>query len=794
MMAVAAGAQCMAQEFFPKPDKGVVNWQPAPDWNDASLIGNGDMGAMVLGNPYNETIIVNQHNIWLPTTYPHKPIDQVSRLAEIRELIDSHNGTRAAEIPMELAMQEGYGGQIWNDPYIPAFELKIKTSAANVEKYQRSVDFETGVCSVDWIQDGVKFQRTQFVSRKDSVMIVRIRADKGTFDANINLQMRNVNWDQWDYINSNIKKTEINHDDNNFLIYRSEFVRQWEPNIIGYEGFLKIKKTDGKCEYKGGAVKVTGATDILFAIKVQPLWFGQTSNKDSQELLINNITDNYDELLSRHVDIHKPIYNRVSFSLNGSQKDYDSFGEVMMQKSKVSPSNAFVQKQFEAARYNILCASGPNIPHLQGIWGNSWTPPWVSDYTNDGNVETAISSFLDANMKEFLMPFFDYHEKFMPYYKENARKLFGVGGIVIPSHSSSHGYNVHFDKTWCLSFWTGGAAWISQYFYDYWLYTQDINFLKTRAYPFMKQAVAFYEGFLYKDENGVYEFNPSYSPENNPKNNPSQACRNATMDVSMCKELLRNIIAVAPLMKENKAQVARWKKILSELPKYKADKDGFFKEWIDDEAEENHNHRHVSHLYGMYNMIDPEIAADTVLWNAVKKSYYERMKIRIQDGGGIMVFGLCQMSWIAANIGDKEMYKTIIDWLSAHYWTDALFTYHDPNGCFNCDLSGGFQNTIIKGLVYTEPGLLKIFPAKPDEWDSGEISGILIRGNAEIKSLKWNGKHVSLTIKSGSSQKIALQLPSEIATVNGVSAKTPTAEYALALTKDKESTIELDLK
>ena len=619
-MLLAGASAGSAQEFFPSPQKGVVNWQPAPDWNDASLIGNGDMGAMILGNPYDETIILNQHNIWLPTTYPHKPISQAEHLGEIRKLIDEHNGTRAGEIPVEISKKEGYEGQIWNDPYIPAFELKISTSADNIEKYQRSVDFETGVCSVDWIQDGAKIQRQQFISRKDSVMIIRMVADKGKFNAKFALKQRTVNWDQWDYINNNIKSTTINNIHNS-IVYRCEYQRQWKPNSIGYEGVMTIKETDGAVNYTGNSIEVTGASEVLVAIKIEPVWYGESHKDNSIRDKINNVQGHYADMLKRHVDIHKEIYNRVKFNLFGNQKDYQTYGEVMMSKAKQKPSKAFVQRQFEAARYNILCASGPNIPHLQGIWGSSWTPPWVSDYTHDGNVNTATSSYLCANMKEFLLDYFAYHEKFLPYYRENAKKLFGVEGIMVPSHTSTHGYNVHFDKTWTMTFWTGGAAWVSQSFYDYWLYTQDVDFLREHAYPFMKESAKFYEGFLYKGADGKLEFNPSYSPENNPLNNPAQACKNATMDVSMAKELLRNLLAVAPLMKESKAQIATWKKMLADLPDYQVDENGFFKEWIDAEAKENHNHRHVSHLYGMYNIVDPEIAGNPALLEAVKKSY-----------------------------------------------------------------------------------------------------------------------------------------------------------------------------
>ena len=264
------------------------------------------------------------------------------------------------------------------------------------------------------------------------------------------------------------------------------------------------------------------------------------------------------------------------------------------------------------------------------------------------------------------------------------------------------------------------------------------------------------------------------------------------MDVSLAKELLRNLIAAGSVLKENKSTIALWKNMLNKMPAYQVDKDGYFREWLWDDYQENHNHRHVSHLYGMYNIIDPEIAADSTLWNAVKKSYYERMKVRINDGGGVMVFGLCQMSWIAANIGDKEMVSTILNWLSAHYWTNSLFTYHDPNGLFNCDLSGGFQNSVIKALVYTMPGTLKLLPAKPDEWNVGSISGVRLRGNAVLSDLSWNDakKTVSFSIK-GDAQSITVSLPFNIVSFEGVAKISSKNSLTVKLKKDITSVITL---
>lgn len=780
-----------AQNLFEQPLHGVANWTPAPDWDQASLIGNGDMGAMILGNIINETITVNQHNLFLPINNPPSPIDQYSRLEEIRSLILNGNGTRAAQIPVEQSLKEGYPGQIWSDPYVPDLDIKLSCTPANIDKYLRKVDFENGVAYVEWSQNGARFSRSHFVSRADSLLVIRIKAFDSKISADFSLAQHSISWENRHVISENIKSTEIYSKDN-FLIYDCRYVRQWKPNVIGYQGVATVKYTDGVCTYNNWGVHIDNASEVVFVLKVSPLFFGQDSKIPQTEQYISGLTQNYQQLADNHTKIHSQLFNRVKLNLNADKQEMNMYGDVLTRNAKIKPSKSYIQRQFEAARYNIISASGPNIPSLQGIWSSTWTPPWSGDYTFDGNVETAVSSYLCADLNEFMLDFFAYFKNNMPYYRENAKRLFGCNGIVVPSHGSSHGYNVHFDKIWCLSFWTGGAAWISQYFYDYYLYTGDINFLKNDAYPFMKATAEFYKDFLTLDKNGKYIFNPSYSPENNPANNPSQACINATMDVSLAKELLRNLIAAGSVLKENKSTIALWKNMLNKMPAYQVDKDGYFREWLWDDYQENHNHRHVSHLYGMYNIIDPEIAADSTLWNAVKKSYYERMKVRINDGGGVMVFGLCQMSWIAANIGDKEMVSTILNWLSAHYWTNSLFTYHDPNGLFNCDLSGGFQNSVIKALVYTMPGTLKLLPAKPDEWNVGSISGVRLRGNAVLSDLSWNDakKTVSFSIK-GDAQSITVSLPFNIVSFEGVAKISSKNSLTVKLKKDITSVITL---
>ena len=135
-----------------------------------------------------------------------------------------------------------------------------------------------------------------------------------------------------------------------------------------------------------------------------------------------------------------------------------------------------LEKQFDAGRYNILCSSGDYPPNLQGIWGGTYWPAWSGDYTLNGNVQSAIAADLPANMPECFLSMFDYFDRLMPAFHDNARRLYGARGIYIPSRTSSHGYQNHFDSEWPMTFWTAGAAWFARFYYDYYLYTGDREF------------------------------------------------------------------------------------------------------------------------------------------------------------------------------------------------------------------------------------------------------------------------------------------------------------------------------
>jgi hypothetical protein len=543
------------------------------------------------------------------------------------------------------------------------------------------------------------------------------------------------------------------------LTYRSLFAKRRPDSIAAYEGAAYVNARGGSLETLEDAIVVKGADEVLILVYLDVRGDAETSMLGDLRNRLAALNANFDELLSRHAKIHGRIFNRTRLDLGGGE-DHRLSSEVLLEKSSLGNLNrALLEKQFDAARYAILSSSSELPPTLQGVWTGTWHPPWQSDYTQNGNVPSAIASMLMANMPECMKAYLDYIESLVPHFRENARILYGCRGIMMPSRTSSHGYNVHFNEQYIHLFWTPGAAWASHFFYDYYLYTGDRNFLEKRALPFMKESALFFEDFLCEGPDGRYVFNPSYSPENTPSNSNSQACINATMDIALVKELLTNLIAACEQLGIEEQGVRRWKAMQQKLPDYRTNKDGTVAEWTTPKLTDNHRHRHISHLYALFDGLPEEIASDQKLRDAFKNVIDKRMGPRRTDGGGVMSFGLVQLGQAAASLGEADLAYEVVDMLANVYWRPNMVSTHNPDSIFNVDICGGMPAVIIKMLVASEPGAIELLPALPKQWPSGTIEGVLCRGQIEIKKLSWDDKQIDVKFVSEIAQNVKISVP-----------------------------------
>jgi len=757
---------------LPVPERGFVSSEPAETWEQGLISGNGTIGANVFARPLDETIVFTHERLFLPMGEPTVPPDTASRLGDIRKLVDQGKYKEATQLAFDLSGQESF---MYPDPFVPAFDLRIKMSAeGEVADYMRSVDFQTGEATVHWADSRGTFERKLFVSRADKVAVMRIKGPTpGSVNCRLELTPRQLSDkleskqvkqsnEQFERLIKDAKATAAG----STLAFTNGFTKAYTGSIQSLEGVGRVAATGGKVSADGSALVVTGADEVLVLVDIRLLREADKPGLAATADALGKVQTDYKQLLARHSRIHGEMFNRMRLDIGGGA-DHKLTTEQLIEKSTDEDlCEALIEKEFDAGRYNIISCTGELPPVLQGVWAGTYVPAWASDFTHNGNVPSAIASMMMGNTPELMLAYTSYIQSIVPGLKINARNMFGARGVVLPSRTTTQGYNNALAPNFAGGFWVGGAPWAAHFFYDYYLYTGDCEFLKDHALPFMEQVGLFFEDYLYEGPDGKYIFNPTTSPENTPGNTKSQGTFNATMDVAAARELLNNLIAASRELGVNEDKIPHWRKMLTRMPAYMISKEGVAKEWLTDKLDDNLGHRHSSQLYALYDGMGEDIASDPKIQAAFRRIIEIKLDQHWKTSkSGFMSFGVVQLGQAATSLGEGELaYRCLVN-LVNRYWLGNLASMHNTRSLFNMDISGGMPSVIIKMLVASAPGEVQLLPALPAEWKSGTIEGPACRGQIKIESLKWTPGRVQVKLESAKAQTITLKLPSAIKTI-----------------------------
>jgi len=242
----------------------------------------------------------------------------------------------------------------------------------------------------------------------------------------------------------------------------------------------------------------------------------------------------------------------------------------------------------------------------------------------------------------------------------------------------------------------------------------------------------------------------------NPGNlNPGcMAVINASMDISVCREVLGNLVEACELLGIEADNIPKWKAILAKLPPYLLEPDGTLKEWAWADLGERYNHRHVSHCYGAWpgDEIDPDrtpqLAKAALLAN--RKRVTERMAAH----------SLCQRALIGSRLKDIYLVDSELrQLLEQGHVPSTLLCPHDPYTSMRIpDAQGGIPAIIMEMLAYSRPGVIEILPALPTTLIKGSINGMPLRTFARLDKLSWNmeTRTVDLRVTSFKKQDVTL--------------------------------------
>jgi alpha-L-fucosidase 2 len=512
-----------------------------------------------------------------------------------------------------------------------------------------------------------------------------------------------------------------------------------------YGGCARVVVKGGSAKTSDLQVKANEADEVLVIIK---LFANEQSTTALKRICsdVESLRADYNYLLERHAALHRELFMRVELELGGRKRDRKLSNEKLVNEANHGQAlNALMERMFDFGRYALLCSSASKgMPaNLQGIWNGLYGPPWAADYHNDMNIQMNYWQALPGNMAEVTLSYFDYYESMLDDFRTNARNISGCRGILAPLSGTTHGLS---GFGW--SYWTAGAGWLAELFYDYWLYTGDRAFLEKRAVPFMKEVALFYEDFLVEEEDGRYVFSPSFSPENVPSNVKSSCTINATMDIAVARELLTNLCDACKLLGIEKEGVRRWRKLLAKLSPYLINQDGALKEWSHPDFEDNYEHRHMSHLYPVYPGIEVTRERKPKLFEACRVAMGRKMSEFEYPCAWSYVQAACTF----ARLEQGEPAWKALEIVARGYRLPNLFTtlwlYDHKAPMYQFEAASGIPAAMMEMLLFSEPGAIRLLPALPKAWPNGHIKGVRARGGFEVDIYWKDSKLTHAVVRS----------------------------------------------
>ena len=356
-------------------------------------------------------------------------------------------------------------------------------------------------------------------------------------------------------------------------------------------GVTRVVRNGGSARMDGDTLVVENASSVMLLTRIEYFPDYSEEKVEAVRQALEGLTPDYPALLERARKVQSEMLNRVTVDFGGASK-YGLSSEELLSDQRSSPgySGAFLKTFFEMCRYWFILTSGKYCS--------------MSAETNANiNLQIAPGAHEAITAKAW-MPTSTGWRAWSRTSAPTQRIFTACAAPIIPiAPTKDSGVFTMFDyadntgETWPHPYWISAGGWCVRPFWDHYLVTGDLDFLRKRVVPAYKDLALFYEDFLtVTDKNGNYIFVPSFSPENNPGNlNPScMMVINASMDISVCREVLANLVEACELLGIEADSVPKWKAMLAKLPPYLLEPDGTLKEWAWPDLEERYNHRHIS--------------------------------------------------------------------------------------------------------------------------------------------------------------------------------------------------------
>ncbi|MEO5944497.1 MAG: glycoside hydrolase family 95 protein [Ferruginibacter sp.] len=742
-------------------------WYKQPSgstWENALPIGNGRLGAMIYGNVEKETIQLNESTVWSGSPNRNDNPLALDSLALIRQLIYDGKRKEAERVVNNSIITKKSHGQ----KFEPVGSLQLSFAGhENYTNYYRELDIERAVSKTSYTVNGVTYTREALASFPDRVVVMRLTASKpGSISFNA-------------FFTTPQKRATIKTTPQKELsIFGVTSDHETVKGMVNYKGIVRMKLEGGSLNANDTSLIIKDANAVTIYISIATNFnnyhdISGDENKRAVDYLNKAYPKSFATILPAHVAAYQKYFNRVKLDLGSTDAANLPTDERLKNfKSVNDPQFAAIYYQF--GRYLLISSSQPGgqPANLQGIWNDKINPPWDSKYTININAEMNYWPAEKTNLAELHEPFIQMVKDMSITGKQTAKDMYGARGWVAHHNTDIWRATGAVDgANWGLFNASGG--WMSQHLWEHYSYSGDKKFLAS-VYQVFKGASTFYIDYLV--EHPQYHWlvvNPDESPENTPKAHQSSALdAGVTMTNQILFELFSTTIKAAEILKKDAAFIDTLKQIRSRLAPMHIGQYGQLQEWLDDVDDPKDNHRHISHLYGLFpsNQISPYRTPE--LYSAAKNTLLQRGDVSTGWSMGWKV------NWWARMLDGNHAYKLIQSQLSPVTTTgtryDAgggtynnLFDAHPP---FQIDGNFGCTSGITEMLMQSDDGDINLLPALPDVWNAtGSITGLRARGGFEIVDMQWkDGKLIQLAIRSSLGGNLRIRVPNEMKSKTGI--------------------------